>query len=333
MGQVVLEVHLDEAALAEGLANEARTGLTSQPKVLAPKWLYDKRGSELFDEITRLPEYYPTRCEQAILEAAAEDIAKITGADTLIELGSGTSTKTCTLLDALGGAGTLLRFVPFDVSAPTLRQAVSAIADAYPGTDVHGVVGDFEHHLGLLPKGGTRLIAFLGSTIGNLDPGQRHDLLCELAQGLGWRDWLLIGTDLVKDPTRLVAAYDDAAGITAEFNLNVLCVLNDALDGDFRPERFTHQALWDPNAERVEMRLRSEVAHEVTLGELDLVVGFDRGEEMRTEISAKFRREGLTAEMAGCGLALARWWTDANADFAVSLWRHQSGPGPPAGAR
>ncbi len=299
---------------------EARTALTSRPKVLAPKWLYDKRGCDLFDEITRLPEYYPTRCEQAILEGTAAEIGTLTEADTLIELGSGTSTKTRVLLDALAGAGTLSRFVPFDVSEPTLRDAVSTIASAYPGTLVHGVVGDFEQHLELLPTGGRRLVAFLGSTIGNLEPDQRKKLLSELAGGFGPEDWLLLGTDLVKDPARLVAAYDDEAGVTAEFNLNVLCVLNDALDGDFRPERFSHVALWDPGAERMEMRLRSEATQAVTLGALDLSVHFDKDEEMRTEISTKFRRGSLEAELFDCGLGLARWWTDEDEDFAVSLW-------------
>jgi L-histidine N-alpha-methyltransferase len=314
----LLDVHLDPSTLAECLAIEARAGLTSQPKVLAPKWLYDKRGCDLFDEITRLPEYYPTRCEQTILDSAAAEIAALTRADTLVELGSGTSTKTRVLLDAL--AGTLRRFVPFDVSEATLRDAISTLADAYPTTLVHGVVGDFEQHLDLLPAGGCRLVAFLGSTIGNLEPYRRKALLTELAGGFGPEDWLLLGTDLVKDPARLVAAYDDRAGVTAEFNLNVLCVLNDALDGDFCPEQFSHVALWDPAAERIEMRLRAEVAHAVTLGALDLSVDFQDGEEMRTEISTKFRRDSLEAELFDCGLALTRWWSDEDEDFAVSLW-------------
>lgn len=316
-----MDIHLDEAAFVEALTTDARRGLTSRPKVLAPKWLYDERGCDLFDQITRLPEYYPTRCEQEILEYAATDIAALTGADTLVELGSGTSTKTRVLLDALARAGTLRRFVPFDVSEPTLRGASKVIADAYPGIHVHSVVGDFEQHLALLPTGGRRLVAFLGSTIGNLDPLQRAKLLCELASGFTKQDWLLLGTDLVKDPERLVAAYDDEAGVTAEFNLNVLRVLNDALAADFRPERFSHIARWDPVHERMEMRLRAELDQSVTLASLDLVVGFDEGEEMRTEISTKFRREGLEAEAAAAGLVPARWWTDEAADFAVSLWR------------
>ncbi len=317
----VIDVHLDEAALIEGLAADARAGLTSRPKVLAPKWLYDERGCDLFDEITRLPEYYPTRCERGILVDASPDIASLTRADTLVELGSGTSTKTRVLLDALTSAGTLRRFVPFDVSEPTLRGASKVISDAYPGTQVHAVVGDFEQHLGQLPQGGRRLVAFLGSTIGNLDPTQRRHLLTELVDGFGTEDWLLLGTDLVKDPARLVAAYDDEAGVTAEFNLNVLSVLNDALEANFHPTEFAHVAIWDPVHERMEMRLRSQTDQSVTLAALDLVVGFEDGEEMRTEISTKFRRGGLEAELAAVGLVLARWWTDADGDFAVSLWR------------
>ncbi|MGH9071325.1 MAG: L-histidine N(alpha)-methyltransferase, partial [Acidimicrobiales bacterium] len=321
----VLEVHLDDANLLERLANDTRAGLTSRPKVLAPKWLYDERGCDLFDEITRLPEYYPTRRERAILIGAADEIADLSGADTLVELGSGTSDKTRVLLDALSKAGSLRRYVPFDVSEPTLRGASKLISDAYPQTQVHAVVGDFEQHLGLLPKGGCRLVAFLGSTIGNLDPTQRHSLLSELADGLGNKDWLLLGTDLVKDPTRLVAAYNDGAGVTAEFNLNVLRVLNEALGADFHPGSFSHVAVWNEAHERMEMRLRSKDDQTVTLSALDLVVDFEDGEEMRTEISTKFRREGLRDEMSRAGLVLGRWWTDADEDYGVSLWRRPAG--------
>ncbi|HEY4397100.1 MAG TPA: L-histidine N(alpha)-methyltransferase, partial [Acidimicrobiia bacterium] len=201
---------------------DARAGLTASPKVLPPKWFYDAEGSRLFDEITRLSEYYPTRIEREILTARAGDIAAATSADTLVELGSGTSEKTRLLLDALSAHGSLRRFVPFDVSEPTLRDAAHAIELEYPGVDVHAVVGDFEHHLDRLPRDGTRLVAFLGSTIGNLDPDGRARFYRSLASGLVPGDALLLGTDLVKDTRRLVAAYDDAAGVTAAFNRNVL---------------------------------------------------------------------------------------------------------------
>jgi L-histidine Nalpha-methyltransferase len=301
------------------LRADARTGLTESPKVLPPKWFYDEEGCRLFDEITRLPEYYPTRTERAILARHAGDIAARTSADTLVELGSGTSEKTRLLLDALSAHGSLRRFVPFDVSEPTLRGAASAIELEYPGVDVHAVVGDFERHLDRLPGGGTRLVAFLGSTIGNLDPNGRARFYRSIAAGLAPDDALLLGTDLVKDPRRLEAAYDDSAGVTAAFNRNVLSVLNRELAADFAPERFAHLARWNSAEEWIEMRLRSQGAQTVPVRELDLQVEFADGEEMRTEISAKFRRERVEAELAAAGLALAAWWTDPDGDFALSL--------------
>ena len=298
---------------------DARGGLTASPKVLPPKWFYDEEGCRLFDEITRLPEYYPTRTERVILAGHAGDIAARTSADTLVELGSGTSEKTRLLLDALSAHGSLRRFVPFDVSEPTLRDAASAIEAEYAGVDVHAVVGDFERHLDRLPRGGTRLVAFLGSTIGNLDPDGRARFYRSIAAGLAPDDALLLGTDLVKDPRRLEAAYDDSAGVTAAFNRNVLSVLNRELAADFAPERFAHIARWNPADEWIEMRLRSQGAQTVRVRELDLRVEFADGEEMRTEISAKFRRERVEAELAAAGLAVAAWWTDPGGDFALSL--------------
>jgi L-histidine Nalpha-methyltransferase len=301
------------------LRADARAGLTASPKVLPPKWFYDEEGCRLFDEITRLPEYYPTRTERVILDRHAGDIAARTSADTLVELGSGTSEKTRLLLDALSAHGPLQRFVPFDVSEPTLRDAANAIQLEYPGIDVHAVVGDFECHLDRLPRGGTRLVAFLGSTIGNLDPDGRARFYRSIAAGLAPDDTLLLGTDLVKDPRRLEAAYDDSAGVTAAFNRNVLSVLNRELAADFAPGRFAHIARWNPEEEWIEMRLRSQGAQTVRVEELDLEVEFADGEEMRTEISAKFRRERVEAELAAAGLALAAWWTDPGGDFALSL--------------
>jgi L-histidine Nalpha-methyltransferase len=301
------------------LRADARAGLTASPKVLPPKWFYDEEGCRLFDEITQLPEYYPTRTERAILAARAGDIAASTSADTLVELGSGTSEKTRLLLDALSAQGSLRRFVPFDVSEPTLRDAAAAIELEYPGVEVHAVVGDFERHLDRLPAGGTRLVAFLGSTIGNLDPAGRARFYKSLAAGLGPDDALLLGTDLVKDTERLEAAYDDDAGVTAAFNRNVLAVLNRELAADFVPERFAHVAKWDPGEEWIEMRLRSQATQTVRVDELDLDVEFADGEEMRTEISAKFRRQRVEAELAAAGLALTAWWTDPDGDFALSL--------------
>jgi len=316
--EVRVDVHLTDADLSAALAADVRAGLRDTPKHLPSKWFYDDRGSVLFDEITRLAEYYPTRAERSILETRAKDIAVATGADTLVELGSGTSEKTRLLLSALAAAGTLERFVPFDVSEQTLRDAAAAVAGEYD-VEVHAVVGDFERHLDQLPTGGTRLVAFLGGTIGNLTPQQRAGFLAEVASDLAPGDALLLGTDLVKDPERLVAAYDDASGVTAEFNRNVLRVLNRELGADFDVAAFEHVAVWDAEHEWIEMRLRNPEATTVQVAALDLTVEFAAGEELRTEISAKFRRDGVAAELAAAGLRQAEWWTDHHGDFALSL--------------
>lgn len=316
---VTLTDHLAPGAAADALRADVLAGLTSSPKTLPPKWFYDERGSELFDEITRLPEYYPTRAERAVLAAQAATIAADTGADTLVELGSGTSEKTRLLLSALRDAGTLHRYVPFDVDASVLRAAGSAVGRDYPGVEVTAVCGDFEHHLGELPVGGRRLVAFLGSTIGNLEPGPRAAFLRELAATLEPGDALLLGTDLVKDPARLVAAYDDAAGVTAAFNKNVLAVVNAELGADADLDAFDHLAVWDAEREWIEMRLRARSRQVVRVAALALEVVFEAGEQMRTEISAKFRRERVEAELGSAGLRMTRWWTDPAGDFGVSL--------------
>lgn len=314
-----IDVHVAPQDLALQLRADVLEGLRATPKALPPKWFYDERGSRLFEQITRLPEYYPTRRERAILREQAAAIAHSTGAETLIELGSGTSEKTRLLLDALTTADTLRRFTPFDVSEPTLRNAAATLHGEYPDVEIHAVVGDFERDLACLPAGDRRLVAFLGGTIGNLDPEKRAGFLAELGEHLHPGDALLLGTDLVKDPARIVQAYDDPTGVTAEFNRNVLHVLNRELGADFAPERFDHVACYDRRHEWVEMRLRSTTDQVVEVRELGLVVEFAEAEEMRTEISAKFRREGVEAEMAAAGLRLAEWWTDIHGDFALSL--------------
>jgi L-histidine N-alpha-methyltransferase len=313
------EVHLDPGALAAQMATDVRAGLARSPKVLPPKYFYDARGSDLFDQITRLPEYYPTRAERSILAARADEIAEVSGAETLVELGSVTSEKTRLLLRALNRTGRFRRFVPFDVDPAVLEGASAAVAEEFPDVTVEPVVGDFEKHLGDLPRHPRRLVAFLGSTIGNLDPEGRAVFLAAVHSTLGEGDGFLLGTDLVKSPERLVAAYDDSQGVTAEFDKNVLRVLNRELDADFDLAAFEHVALWDPGHEWIEMRLESTVDQRVHLGALDLDVGFARGEQMRTEISSKFRREGITAELAAAGLRLTHWWTDPAGDFALSL--------------
>jgi L-histidine N-alpha-methyltransferase len=317
---VTIDVYLGPDDLARALRDDARRGLTASPKWIPSKWFYDDRGSDLFDRITRLPEYYPTRREREILLAHAPDIAAAARFDTLVELGSGTSEKTRVLLRALAGAGALRTFAPFDVSAATLERAGRAIADEFPGVGVHGIVGDFERHLDRIPPGGRRLVAFLGGTIGNLDPGERTAFYTMLRRTLARGEALLLGTDLVKAVPRLHAAYNDADGVTAEFNRNVLRVLNRELDADFPVDAFEHVAFFDSDHEWIEMRLRAAAACTVTVGALDhLAVPFAAGEELRTEISAKFQRAGVEAELAAAGFALRHWWTDAGGDFALSL--------------
>ena len=318
-GSVTIDVHLGPDDLAAAQRLDALQGLTSRPKSLSPMWFYDDVGSDLFDAITRLEEYYPTRREREILELRAGEIAELTGADTLVELGSGTSEKTRLLLAALDGAGTLRRFVPFDIAESVLRGAAEAVAMEFPGTTVHAVVGDFERHTPLLPGGGRRLVAFLGSTIGNLDPPKRAKLLGEISAGLRPGDAFLLGCDLLKSRARLEAAYNDATGVTAAFNLNVLSALNRQLGADFQPGRFRHEARFDPAHEWIEMLLICEEPHTVEVAELGLTVAFEAGEELRTEISTKFQVAGVQDELRAAGLDPRHFWTDQGFDFGLFL--------------
>jgi L-histidine Nalpha-methyltransferase len=319
MTEPVVEVHLAEDHAARALASDVRAGLSATPKSLPPKWFYDARGSELFEQITTLPEYYPTRAEREILQARAGEIAATSQAHTLVELGSGSSEKTRLLLDALKAAGTLHQFVPLDVSSTALRDAAAALAVDYPELVVHGVVGDFTEHLALLPGEAPRVVAFLGGTIGNLLPAERAKFLSSLRDVLEPGEWLLLGTDLVKDAETVRVAYDDAAGVTAEFNRNVLHVINRELDADFDVEAFEHVALWDSEQEWIEMRLRATRAMTVRIPGLGMEVDFTEGEEMRTEISAKFHQAGIKAELAEAGFDLTGWWTDSAGRFGLSL--------------
>lgn len=317
----VVDIFLTADHAERSLRQDARLGLTNSPKWLPSKWFYDARGSDLFEQITRLPEYYPTRAERSILGVHAADIAARTGAHTLVELGSGSSEKTRLLLDALAAHGTLREYVPLDVSETALREAVSAMHDDYPLLAIHGVLGDFTKHLDRIPGQAPRMVAFLGGTIGNLFPAERATFLGELRDTLAPGEWLLLGTDLVKDPDVLVPAYDDAAGVTAEFNRNVLAVLNRELGADFDVENYEHVAIWDPENEWIEMRLRAAAAAQVTLSVLALDIIMENGEEIRTEISAKFRKEGIEGELAIAGFGLDSWWTDPEGRFALSLAR------------
>lgn len=319
---VAVDVHLDPADWATHLADETRRGLSAAQPWIPPVWFYDDHGSALFDEITRLPEYYPTRAERQILFERAPEIAKRTGADVLVELGSGTSVKTRLLLDAFEAEGTLRRFVPFDCSDATVRAAADALAERHPDVEVRAVVGDFCRHLHALPADGRRLVAFLGSTIGNFDPAQRRRFLFDVDATLDATDWFLLGTDLVKDPARLVAAYDDGAGVTAAFNRNALRVLNRELGADFDVDSFDHVAHWDAGERRIEMRLVARTDQRVHLDGLDgLEVAFPAGSWLRTELSSKFTRDALAEELAASGLVVEESWTDPGADFLLTLAR------------
>ncbi|MFF7845661.1 L-histidine N(alpha)-methyltransferase [Streptomyces ossamyceticus] len=307
---------LPEDATDAALRADVLNGLTRTPKTLPPKWFYDAHGSELFDRITELPEYYPTRAEREILLGRAAEIAAASGARTLVELGSGSSDKTRHLLDAMPE---LHAYVPVDVSESALRQAGEALVAERPGLEVHALIADFTAGIRLPETPGPRLVAFLGGTIGNLVPEERAAFLTSVRALLAPGDALLLGTDLVKDEGVLVAAYDDAAGVTAAFNKNVLSVMNRELGADFDPGAFDHVAVWDAEREWIEMRLRSRTAQTVKVPALDLAVDFAAGEELRTEVSAKFRREGVKAELATAGLNLTHWWTDTGGRFALSL--------------
>ncbi|MFF4049513.1 L-histidine N(alpha)-methyltransferase [Streptomyces chartreusis] len=316
MSPFLLTRNLPEDATDAALRADVLKGLTGTPKTLPPKWFYDAQGSELFEKITELPEYYPTRAEREILVDRAGEIAAVTGARTLVELGSGSSEKTRFLLDALTGLHT---YVPVDVSESALTLAGQALIEERPGLDVHALIADFTGGMALPDTPGPRLVAFLGGTIGNLLPAERAVFLASVRALLSPGDALLLGTDLVKDEQVLVEAYDDAAGVTAAFNKNVLTVIDRELGADFDPGAFEHVAVWDRDNEWIEMRLRSRTAQTVKVPALDLAVHFATGEEMRTEVSAKFRRDGVRAELSAAGLELAHWWTDGQGRFALSL--------------
>lgn len=307
---------LPEDATDAALRADVLRGLTTTPKTLPPKWFYDAHGSELFERITELPEYYPTRAEREILVDRAGEIAAAAAARTLVELGSGSSEKTRHVIDALTG---LRAYVPVDVSESALAGAGQALIAERPGLDVHALIADFTAPLSLPDTPGPRLLAFLGGTIGNLLPDERAAFLASVRALLAPGDALLLGTDLVKDEGVLVRAYDDAAGVTAAFDKNVLAVVNRELGADFDPGAFDHVALWDAENEWIEMRLRSLTEQTVKIHALDLAVDFAAGEELRTEVSAKFREDGVRAELLAAGLELTHWWTDREGRFALSL--------------
>jgi len=316
-----IDVHLTPDDLRAAMEADVRTGLSASPKHLPPVYFYDDRGSRLFDEITRLPEYYPTRAERSILESHAGDMVRAAGADVLVELGAGTCDKSRVLLDAMRDNGLLGAYVPLDVSDTTLWEAATALSEEYPGLTVRAVVGDFHHHLDRLESPGRRLFAFLGGTVGNFEPAQRAAFLAGLAGVMRPGDRFLLGTDVIKDRGRLVAAYDDAAGVTAEFNRNVLHVLNRELGADFVPDRFAHVARWNEDDHRIEMWLRSLDERCVHIADLGLDIRFAAGEEMLTEISTKFSRDALRDELEACGLVIDDAWVAEGDEFVLTLAR------------
>ncbi len=319
-GRVHVDVHLRPEDLRRALVEDVRSGLGGKDKALSPLWFYDERGSRLFEEITRLPEYYQTRAERRLLVAHADCVSELSGADTFVEVGAGVCEKSRVVLDALARRGSLRRYIPFDVS-PVTAEVAEELAEGYRGLSVHAVIGDFHRHLDEVPLGGRRLVAFLGGTIGNLRPEQRRKFLLDLRHTMAIGDHLLLGTDLVKAPRRLVAAYNDAAGVTAEFNRNVLAVINRELGADFDLGSFDHVARWNAEDAWIEMRLRSRRSQQVDVVGAGLRVDFAEGEEVLTEISAKFRPAGVAEELAEAGFTLVDRFGAEEGDFLLSLVR------------
>ena len=316
---LAVDVHLSDSDLRDALERDVRRGLTSDPKSIPPVWFYDERGSQLFDQITQLEEYYPTRAERYLLARYAPEIAAVARADTLVELGAGSCEKTRYLLDAMSEQSSLRAYLPFDVSEEFLRASAESLVEEYGDLEVRAVVADFHRHLDRIPRRGRRLVAFLGGTIGNFDPEQRRRFFFDLNCTMESHDHLLIGTDLVKDVGRIVAAYDDAPGVTAAFNRNVLAVINRELGADFDVEHFEHVALWNPDEEWIEMRLRSVGTQVVTVADLDLTVCFEDGEELLTEISAKFTPERIRDELEVAGFVVDGSWGAEQGDFLLTL--------------
>jgi L-histidine N-alpha-methyltransferase len=322
--RVAIDVYLDEAGTLATMADDVRHGLTRTPKELPPKYFYDERGSWLFERITKLPEYYLTRAERSLLKDYAAEIASIVRPDELVELGPGSASKTRTLIEAGRATLELERYVPVEVSAAMVEHSAETLLSEYDWLEIHAVVGDFERHLDRVPNGERPLVAFLGSTIGNLQRDQASSFLGHVTKMIGNDGYFLLGTDLVKDRAVLEAAYNDSEGVTADFNRNVLRVINRHLDGDFDPEAFEHLAVFNATEERMEIYLESTSAQAVHVSALDLDVSFARGERMRTEISRKFTRASVDEMLGAAGLAVTHWFTDPGETFALSLSRRSS---------
>ena len=318
-GRVIMGFSMEEyevEAAPQRLLADLKAGLAQQQKSIPPKWFYDDLGSKLFEDITRLPEYYPTEAERGILIANAPAMVAATGSNTLVELGAGISDKTTALIDAMTEAnGQLPWYVPFDISADAIVTGAERLEARYPGINIHGITGDFDHHLGHIGGEGRRMIALLGGTIGNYPPEPRNELLQTIATTMKPEDSFLLGTDLVKDPARLVAAYDDSAGVTAEFNRNVINVIASTLDLDVSVEQFAHRAIWNPVEEWIEVYLDALEEVRFDLDGDEILI--ENGEAILTEISAKFTMPRLEQDLTDAGLTLLDSWTDG--DFMVSL--------------
>ena len=304
---------------SEDLAMDVRAGLSASPKTLSSKYFYDARGSALFEDITRLPEYYLTRAETEILNSYADEMISAIEPQEFVELGAGHSVKTRLLIEALGRAGSGTRYVPFDISESALIEAAQHLGDSFPWLEIESLIGDFANDLTQITRVGRRLVKFLGSTIGNFRTEERIAFYRTVATMLEGGDGLLLGVDLVKDEDTLVAAYNDSAGVTAEFNKNILQVINRELDADFDVDAFEFIVRWDADCECVSMSLKGNRDMEVTIKGLDMVVHLDEGEEIHDEISCKFTREKVEREAEKAGLAITNWWTDSEERYAVAL--------------
>ncbi|HTE06315.1 MAG TPA: L-histidine N(alpha)-methyltransferase [Planctomycetota bacterium] len=321
----------EESGLAPArtrMARDIRAGLASRPRSLPCMYFYDDAGSDLFEEITRQPEYYQTRTEEALLAGLAGPLVAQLQPRELVELGSGAGRKIRLLLGAMRARGLLERCVLFDVNELYLRSSVARLSAEYPEAAVCGVGGDFQRDLARLarsPGGPRRLVLFLAGTIGNIAPAEVPAFLCRVRPLLASGDGLLVGVDVVKDRAALEAAYNDRAGVTAAFNRNILAVVNRGLGADFDLQAWEHVAVWDERHAWIEMRLRSRADQRVTIPALGLELDFRRGEELRTEISAKYTRESFAARLEGTGLRLQRWDTDPAARFALALLGPENG--------
>jgi L-histidine Nalpha-methyltransferase len=324
MTDLHVDRHLPPDLRTNALRADAREGLTESPKRIPSKWLFDAKGSDLWEQITRLPEYYPFRTERDILQAAADEIADVTKASSIIELGSGSAIKTRILLDALRRAGTLRSYTSIDISESALIAAGSRLIAEYPGLSVQAMLADFETQAEAIAAHeppAPRLVLFLGGTIGQLTPGQRAEFLRRLRSAFRTGDMLLLGVDLVKDPAELLAAYDDAAGVSTAFNKNLLAVLNAQVGADFDLDAFDYIVVWDDKAEYLSMWEQSRIDQAVHLSKIDLSVELAAWERIWTAISAKFRRDGIQAELADAGFSPQHWWTDPGGRYGVSLSR------------